>query len=237
MDDELRRILGTRFADEVVPLIVESVKASYRFRRDAYSEDEGDDSMTFGIGVSRGALNLIERALDGREDVVAQRPQGSFVITGDNNLQLRCWKVGVTEEDEVDSIKWLGSEAKKAPGKANARQLAFELRAQDPPEPGNEKYLPNLVIGHLGNSFDGCCRIVIGNPKDGQGWHFQRNIWRIAEQDVIRPPTQLDDEPILTGDEDDLPDMRLRSDEDADPDVRLRSEEGDGPETGSPGTA
>lgn len=231
MDDELRRILGTQFADEVLPLILESIQASYDFRREIYSEDSGDDSMTFGIGVSRGALNLIERALDGRDDVTAHRPQGSFVITGDNNLQMRCWKVGVTEEDEVDSIKWEGSEAKKAPGRANAKQLAFELKAQDPPEPGNEKYLPNLVVGHMGNSFDGCCRVVIGTPKDGQGWHFVRDVWRIAESDVVRS-TELSPEPVLTGDEDDLPDIALRS-EDAAPDVALRERDED--ESGSTG--
>lgn len=231
MDDELRRILGTQFADEVLPLILENIQASYAFRRDVYSEDGGDDSMTFGIGVSRGALNLIERALDGREDVTAHRPQGSFVITGDNNLQLRCWKVGVTEDDEVESIKWEGSEAKKAPGRANAKQLAFELKAQNPPEPGNEKYLPNLVIGHLGNSFDGCCRVVIGTPMDGQGWHFLRDVWRIAETDVIRP-TDLGPEPVITGDEDDLPDIPLR-DDDVSPDVQLRND--DEEESGSSG--
>ena len=235
MDEELRRILGTRFADEVLPLIVDSVQGSYSFRRKVYSEDGGDDSMTFGIGVSRGALNLIERALDGQEDVTARRPQGSFVVTGDNNLQVRCWKLGVTEQDGLESIKWEGSEAKKAPGRANARQLAFDLKGEDPSEPGNEKYLPNLVLGHLGNSIDGCCRIVIGTPKDREGWHFLRDIWRIADEDVLRSTADLGHEPILTGDEDDLPSMKLRSD-DADPDVELRTDGGE-PETGNPGTA
>lgn len=238
MDDELRRILGTRFADEVLPLIVTAVQASYKFRRKVYSEVDGDDSMTFGIGVSRGVLNLIEYALTGREDVSAQRPQGSFMITGDNNLQLRCWKVGVTEQDNVESIKWEGSDAKKAPGKANARQLAFELKAQDPPEPGNEKYLPNLVVGHLGNPFDACCRIVLGSPKDGQGWFFQRDIWRIADEDVVRTTTQLGHEPILTGDEDDLPEMKLRGKGlgDRDLPIELHSDDEE-PGTGNPETA
>lgn len=225
MDDELRRILGTRFADEVLPLIVDSVQGSYNFRRGVYSEADGDDSMTFGIGVSRGALNLIERAVDGRDEVTAQRPQGSFVLTGENNLQVRCWKLGVTEEDDIELIKWEGSEAKKAPGRANAWQLALELGAEDPPEPGNEKYLSNLVLGHLGNSFDGCCRIVVGTPKDGQGWHFVRDIWQIAKEDVVRSTSDLGHEPILTGDDiDDLPDVKLRSDDDES-------------ETGSPETA
>ena len=191
--------------------------------------------MTFGIGVSRGALNLIERALDDRDDAKAVRPQGSFMIVGESGQQVRCWKIGLTEEDDVDVIKWEGSEAKKAPGKANARQLRLELKLEEPPAPGSEMYLSNLVIGHLGNSLDGCCRIVLGTPKEGQGWFFQRDIWRIAEEDVLRTTDDLGPEPILTGDEDDLP-VRLREDED--PAVELRAVKDDEEsESGGPETA
>lgn len=236
MDDELRRLLGTRMADEVVPLIIDQVRASYRYKTDTYSEAHGDDSTVFGIGVSRAALNLVERALEDRTDVRADRPQGSFVIVGENGQQLRCWKVGLTEDADVDAIKWEGSESKKAPGKANTKQLRLELKLEDPPAPGNEMYLSNLVIGHLGNSVDGCCRIVLGTPKEGQGWFFHRDLWRIAEADVVRRTEDFGTEPVLTGDEDDLP-VRLR-DADEDPTVELRSKDDDDEsESGSPETA
>ena len=225
MDDELRRILGSRFANDVLPLLIGSVLESYEFRLAAYSEDGGDDSTTFGIGVSRGALNLIERALEGRDDARAHRPQGSFLIVGENNVQVRCWKIGLTEQDDVDSTKWYGSEAKKAPGRANDRQLKLELDDDVPPEVGHEKYLPNLVIGHLGNSVDGCCRIVIGTPKDREGWHFHRDLWRIRDEDIIRTSSDFGDEPIWTGDDGDLPERRVVEDPDDDPEVRLRPDD------------
>ncbi|HYP24128.1 MAG TPA: hypothetical protein VEV43_11175 [Actinomycetota bacterium] len=248
MDDELRRILGTRFANEVLAVLVGCVRDSYRFRQSVYSEQGGDDSTTFGIGVSRGALNLIERALDDRDDVQAHRPQGSFLIAAENNIQVRCWKIGLTEKDDVESIRWEGSEAKKAPGRDNDRQLRLELGDDVPPEPGHEKHLPNLVIGHLGNSIDGCCRIVLGTPKDREGWHFHRDIWRIADEDIVRSTVDFGPEPIWTGDEpigeglqlpeqdDEDPEVKLRGDEENEPDIALRHDD-DGSGSAHPGSA
>lgn len=169
--------------------LVSALRHVYAINSERYDAELGDDGLTFGVMVWRNSWFQLEAAVQDLPEVVTARPDGSLVMRiGD--VRLHTYKVGNTEELNINNVRISGTATKDKIVHSNAEQL--QLFSTMAPASGP----PNLVFVHAGNSFDGLCAAWVGAPTEdeaGPSWHWVETIYQIPPGEIRR------DEPLPDG--------------------------------------
>lgn len=214
--------------ESVDALFVRPIQRSYRFNRDRFEPDQGDDATTFGMAVYRNSWFQIEQAAATIDGFSTARPQGSLRVEG-HGRSVHVYRHGSTAGVDLDSFRLDDAAASATQAMIvanNTNQLTLELGDDfDAPPVDVTQVLHDLVVLHAGNPDDACQGVWMGAPvqtehASGSPWAWIEPLWL---------PTDADDS---------LPDAKVTSTptghlELAEPDLDLRPRSRDEEETDS----
>lgn len=176
-------------------LFIQPIQRSYRFNRDRFEPDQGDDATTFGMAVYRNSWFQIEEAVAGMEGFSSARPYGSLRVIG-HGRSVHVYRYGTTADVDLDSFRLddATSSATQAMIVANnTNQLTLKLGDDfDTPPVDVSQILHDLVVLHAGNPDDACQGVWMGAPVQAEQsshspWAWIEPLWLPPRADESLP--------------------------------------------------
>jgi hypothetical protein len=203
-------MLGAERATRLRTLIRGALVDAYTENCNRYSEDLGDNNLTFAVSVVHNLRHMLEEALEFEEAITITRPRGSFQVEVDGRFVLHFYKVPAATGD-VGEMRFDQSRTKLELVAQNTEQLSLEFEDEKP------VYSPTqarqLVVLHSGTPSDGLKQVLVGAPYlsgvNGLSWAW---LEEFADDGKGTLPGEVDELRRWT-DESDLPELvvRLRS--------------------------
>jgi hypothetical protein len=139
----------------------------------------GNDSVTFGISVSRAVWYRLGQRFEGHEIAEVEHPDGGFELLVDG-LRIHPFKLGNTTQDNVwTSFPW-NQRSANAMASINVEQIGLGLVGQP----------RRFVLGHFGGP-QGFAKLYICVPMFDRGKIFQwASAVRIDDLDAGAQPAQ-----------------------------------------------
>jgi hypothetical protein len=173
-----------------------------------YSEELGDNNLTFAVSVVHNLRHMLEEALEFEEGISITRPRGSFQVEVDGRFVLHFYKAPAATGD-VGEMRFDQSRTKLELVTENTAQLSLEFKEEEP------VYSPTrqLVVLHSGTPAEGLKQVLVGAPYlsdvNGLSWAW---LEELADGGRVALPGVADDLRRFA-DESELPELviRLRS--------------------------
>lgn len=173
-------MLGTPQAETWARRIVACVQEAYSENAARFSDELGDNNMTFATCVIHNLRHLLTEAVAEEPGVRIERPDGSFqILIGRTVLHFYKGRLGQAESVE---IRFDESRTKRSLVRHNADQLAlFEYEVAK----GDGAVTTHLVFVHAGDHVEGLRALWVGAPVvsgvNGFRWLCHEQIYGEAE--------------------------------------------------------
>lgn len=193
-------IAGPERAARLRRLFLGPIRDAYTENVGRFSEDLGDNALTFAVCVVHNLRHMLEEALEHEPGIRITRPRNSFQVEIDARRLVHFYK-GRRGAGDIGEIRFDQSRTKLELVSANAEQLAIVF---DEDEAALEQCeVRHLVVVHVGNPSDGFVDAWIGapvlSPVNGFRWLWLERLDGIGEAAVpslappAPPPVWLDD--------------------------------------------
>lgn len=193
-------IAGPERAAHLRRLFLGAINDAYTENVGRFSEDLGDNTLTFAVCVVHNLRHMLEEALEHEPGIRITRPRNSFQVEIDARRLVHFYK-GRSGASDVGEIRFDQSRTKLELVSANAEQLAMVF---DEDEAVLEQCeVRHLVVVHVGNPRDGFVDAWIGapvlSPINGFRWLWLERLDGTGEAAVpspappALPPVWLDD--------------------------------------------
>lgn len=202
--------LGQERAARLRGLIRGALVDAYTENCNRYSEELGDNNLTFAVSVVHNLRHMLEEALEFEEGISITRPRGSFQVEVDGRFVLHFYKVPVATND-VGEMRFDQSRTKLDLVTENTEQLALEFEDATPVYASGQ--IRQLVVLHSGTPGEGLKHVLVGAPYlsgvNGLSWAW---LEEFSDDGKTALPGQVDELRRWT-DESELPELvvRLRS--------------------------
>lgn len=217
----LTSVLGPSRAQTLAEIVVACAQEAYAENAARFTDELGDNSMTFATCVVHNLRHLLAEALADESGVRIERPNGSFqVVLGRAILHFYKGRLGPAESIE---IRFDESRTKRLLVKHNADQL--QLFNDDNPEAGVSAPA-HLVFVHAGDHVDGLRGLWVGAPivsgVNGFRWLWHDQIYGDPDTPISAGASATTRPEVPWIEEAELPDLivelrdRRREEEDAD---------------------
>lgn len=199
--------LGPERAERLRERLHTALVDAYTENCNRFSEDLGDNNLTFAVSVVHNLRHMIEEALEFEEGVAITRPRGSFQVEIDNRFVFHFYKVPAATGD-VGEIRFDQSRTKLELVAQNTAQLSLEFEDEQPADS-----LSQLVVLHSGTPNEGLKQVLVGAPYlsgvNGLSWAW---LEELVDQGTELLPVEADALRRFA-DESELPELvvRLRS--------------------------
>jgi hypothetical protein len=154
-------MLGAERASRLRTLIRGALVDAYTENCNRYSEELGDNNLTFAVSVVHNLRHMLEEALEFEEGIEITRPRGSFQVEIDRRYVVHFYKVRSGAGD-VGEMRFGESRTKLDLIAENTEQLSLDFG--DEPPTYAQKQIRQLVVLHSGTPADGVKDIWIGAP-------------------------------------------------------------------------
>jgi len=158
---QLDEIVGPERAARLRRIFLGALNDAYTENCGRYSEDLGDNNLTFAVAVIHNLRHMLEEALEYETGVKVTRPHNSFQVEIDSSLAVHFYK-GRSGVGGVGEIRFNESRTKLNLVTENAAQLALVFEEDTAPFAGREAR--HLVVVHVGKPTDGLTDAWIGAP-------------------------------------------------------------------------
>ena len=200
----LESVLGTTRAQTLAPLVVGCVQEAYSENAARFSDELGDNNMTFATCVIHNLRHLLAEAVADEPGVRIERPDGSFqILIGRTVLHFYKGRLGQAESVE---IRFDESRTKRSLVRHNADQLAL---FEDDVATGDGATTTHLVFVHAGDQVEGLRALWVGAPVvsglNGFRWLWHEQIYGEGEIAISDGPPGQGAAPWV--DDSDLPDL------------------------------
>jgi hypothetical protein len=200
----LEAVLGATRAPALAQLIIGCVQEAYSENAARFSDELGDNNMTFATCVIHNLRHLLAEAVAEESGVRIERPDGSFqVVIGRAVLHFYKGRVGQAESVE---IRFDESRTKRSLVRHNADQLALfddDLGGLD------GAATTHLVFVHAGDHVEGLRALWVGAPVvsgvNGFRWLWHEQIYGVGEIAITDGSRGESGAPWI--DDSDLPDL------------------------------
>lgn len=201
---KLESVLGTTQAETWTRRIVACVREAYSENAARFSDELGDNNMTFATCVIHNLRHLLAEAVAEEPGVRIERPDGSFqIVIGRKVLHFYKGRLGQAESVE---IRFDDSRTKRSLVRHNADQLAL---FEDDVAKGDGAATTHLVFIHAGDHVEGLRAMWVGAPvmsgMNGFRWLWHEQIYGEGEIAIRDGLSTQDGAPWV--DESDLPDL------------------------------
>jgi hypothetical protein len=202
----LDEILGSERAARLRRLLLGAINDAYTENCGRYSEELGDNGLTFAVAVVHNLRHLLEVELEYEPGIKITRPRNSFQVELDGRRAVHFYK-GRRGEGDVGEIRFDQSRTKLELVSANAEQLAIVFQEDESAYGAHE--IRHLVVVHVGDPSEGLVGAWIGapvpSPLNGFRWLWLERLDGTATVALPVPaapqrgPVWLDDEslPVL----------------------------------------
>ncbi len=164
-------LLGINRAEQLRGPILGAITDAYTENCGRFSDELGDNNLTFAVCVVHNLRHLLEEALEAEPGVTTSRPRNSFQIEIDGTLVLHFYKGG-SGADAVGEMRFDESQTKLDLVNENAQQLSL-IFDDEIPEDAHRR-VRHLVVVHTGTPADGLRSVHIGapylSPVNGLSW-------------------------------------------------------------------
>jgi hypothetical protein len=199
LDPERARRLRERIRGALVDAYTENCSR--------YSEELGDNNLTFAVSVVHNLRHMVEEALEFEEGVTITRPRGSFQVEVDSRFVFHFYKVPSTAGD-VGEMRFDQSRTKLELVAENTEQLSLEFDDHEPAHTSSQ--VRQLVVLHSGTPSEGLKQVLIGAPYlsgvNGLSWAW---LEEFTENGATQLSHQVDQLRRWT-DESELPELVVR---------------------------
>jgi len=217
----LDTVLGSTRAETLVPMITSCLREAYAENAARFSEELGDNNMTFATCVIHNLRHLLEEALADEEGIRIERPDGTFqVIAGRAILHFYKGRLGTAEAIE---IRFDQSRTKRALVRRNADQLQMHFDIDVDELAVIQSAPTNLVFVHAGDHVEGLRAVWVGAPVmsgvNGFQWLWHEQLYGQHDLSMSEQSSQVPEMPWV--DEVELPELiiglreRSQAEEDA----------------------
>jgi hypothetical protein len=167
----LESTLGVARAERVTATVVACAQEAYAENAARFSEELGDNNMTFATCVVHNLRHLVEESLVDEPGFRIEHPDGSFVVrSGRHVIHLYKGRLG---SDASIEIRFDQTRTKRSLVTQNTNQLSlFDDRTIDLMPSGEA----HVVFVHAGNELDGLRAIWVGAPVETSATSF-RWLW------------------------------------------------------------
>ena len=142
-----------------------------------FSDDLGDNNLTFAVSVIHNLRHLLDEAFVGEPGVVPSRPANSFQLEIDGKVAIHFYKAPSGPSD-VGEIRFDESKKKIQLIAENSAQLAFVFDDAAQVVPGREPR--HLIVIHAGTPARGFIGASIGaplfSPVNGTIWLWRESL-------------------------------------------------------------
>src|SRR3954464_2306225 len=118
-------MLGAESATRLRTLIRGALVDAYTENCNRFSEDLGDNNLTFAVSVVHNLRHMVEEALEFEEGITITRPRGSFQVEVDSHFVFHFYKVP-TATGDVGEMRFDQSRTKLDLVAENTTQLSLE---------------------------------------------------------------------------------------------------------------
>lgn len=217
----LTAVLGSSRAQTLAEIVVACAQEAYAENAARFSDELGDNNMTFATCVVHNLRHLLTEALTDEPGVRLERPHGSFqVVLGRAILHFYKGRLGQAESIE---IRFDESRTKRLLVKYNADQLQL---FDDENAASGASAPMHLVFVHAGDHEDGLRGLWVGAPivsgMNGFRWLWHDQIYGDPDTPISAGAGATTRPEVPWIDEAELPDLivelrdQRREDEDAD---------------------
>lgn len=193
-------IAGPERASRLRQLFLGAINDAYTENVGRFSEDLGDNALTFAVCVVHNLRHMLEEALEHEPGIRITRPRNSFQVEIDARRLVHFYK-GRSGAGDFGEIRFDQSRTKLELVSANAEQLSMVF---DEDEAALEQCeVRHLVVVHVGSPSDGFVDAWIGapvlSPVNGFRWLWLERLDGTGEATVpspapsAPPPVWLDD--------------------------------------------
>ena len=194
-------IAGPERAGRLRQLFLGAINDAYTENVGRFSDDLGDNALTFAVCVVHNLRHMLEEALEHEPGIRIARPRNSFQVEIDARQLVHFYK-GRGGAGDVGEMRFDQSRTKLELVSANADQLAMVFDEDAAMLTHCE--VRHLVVVHVGNPSDGFVDAWIGapilSPVNGFRWLWLERLDGIGESAVSSPaaapalpPVWLDD--------------------------------------------
>lgn len=200
----LESVLGATRAQTLSRFIVSCVQEAYAENAARFSDELGDNNMTFATCVIHNLRHLLAEAVADEPGVRIERPDGSFqIVIGRTVLHFYKGRLGPAEAIE---IRFDESRTKRALVRHNADQLPL---FEDEVNELAASATTHLVFVHAGDQVEGLRALWVGAPVvsglNGFRWLWHEQIH--GERDIAICEGSGDRREVPWVDDSDLPDL------------------------------
>jgi hypothetical protein len=154
-------LLGTDRAAGLRRAFLGAINDAYTENCGRYSDELGDNALTFAVAVVHNLRHMLEHALEFATGIKITRPRNSFQIEIDARWAVHFYKGGSSGGD-IGEIRFDQSRTKLELVSANADQLALVFDEGDSAPTARD--VRHLVVVHVGNAEDGLTGAWLGAP-------------------------------------------------------------------------
>ncbi len=181
-------IAGPQRAARLRRLFLDAINDAYTENVGRFSEDLGDNALTFAVCVVHNLRHLLEEALEHEPGIRFSRPRNSFQVEIDARRLVHFYK-GRSGTSDVGEIRFDQSRTKLELLTANAEQLAMVFEEDEAVL--EQCQMRHLVVVHVGNPSDGFVDAWIGapvlSPVNGFRWLWLERLDGTGEAAVPSP--------------------------------------------------
>jgi hypothetical protein len=157
----LDNLLGADRAARLRRAFLAAVNDAYTENCGRYSDELGDNALTFAVSVVHNLRHMLEHALEFEAGVKITRPRNSFQVEIDSRWAVHFYK-GRSGAGDVGEIRFDQSRTKLELVSANADQLALVFdEGESAPSARDVRH---LVVVHVGDPDEGLSGAWIGAP-------------------------------------------------------------------------
>jgi hypothetical protein len=175
-----------------------ATKDAYTENCGRFSEELGDNALTFAVAVVHNLRHLLEEALEDEPGITITRPRNSFQVEIDACVAIHFYK-GRGGAGDVGEIRFDQSRTKLELVSSNTEQLALVFEEDDTAYDHREAR--HLVVVHVGNPDEGLTGAWIGapvlSPVNGFRWLWLERLDGTADvalpSRAAPPPVWLDE--------------------------------------------
>lgn len=185
-------LLGPDRAARLRRMFLGAISDAYTENCGRYSDDLGDNALTFAVAVVHNLRHMLEHALEFESGIKITRPRNSFQVEIDARWAVHFYK-GRSGAGDVGEIRFDQSRTKLELVNANADQLALVFSDGDEP---SARDVYHLVVVHVGNAEDGLTGAWLGapvlSPVNGFQWLWLERLDGTAVIEGSRPVTEAE---------------------------------------------
>jgi hypothetical protein len=190
---QLDELLGPARARRLRDLIRGALVDAYTENCNRYSEDLGDNNLTFAVSVIHNLRHMVDEALEFEVGVCITRPRGSFQVEVDGRFVFHFYKVPSGAGDVGEKVRFDQSRTKIELLTENTEQLS--LTFEDAPPAYRAEHARQLVILHSGTPGQGLKDVWVGAPYhsavNGLSWAWLEEFANEGRAPLVEQVDQL----------------------------------------------